>query len=85
VLDDDAFSEYCTVIGGKNVSGEERLLVASSDGNVLLIDLKTPSEPKILSKVKVISDTDTLVAYPAVVGNRLFIRSAEKIMCLVLP
>ncbi|MCL2306351.1 MAG: PQQ-like beta-propeller repeat protein, partial [Planctomycetaceae bacterium] len=80
VLDDDAFTDHATLIAGKTLSGKKRLLVAGMNGDVVLIDVDEKT-PKLAGRIPAKRVDATLLAHPAVVGDRLYVRSVTEIRC----
>jgi ABC-type phosphate/phosphonate transport system substrate-binding protein/outer membrane protein assembly factor BamB len=74
---DGAFREYAALIAGPG-----RLLAVTVRGELILFqaarDLFTP-----ISRLRVFRDTE-LWSHPALVGNRLYLRSMNEICCLLL-
>lgn len=77
-LEDDAFSEYGTL-----VASEDRLLATSLHGEVLLIDPKT-AEPEVQSRMTVFPDDEGVMSHPAFVGRRMYLRGSSAVCCVEL-
>lgn len=77
--DDEAFSEYATII-----ASEDKLLITAQNGELLLLDA-TANGFKLKSRLTVFPDESGVYAHPALVGNRLYLRSSTHIVCLELP
>lgn len=77
-LEDETLGDYATLI-----LGEKRLLVSTHDGTVLLVDIASNSG-RIVSRWRLFDEDDVVLSHPALVGNRLIVRSASKIICVRL-
>jgi outer membrane protein assembly factor BamB len=76
--EDEAFSEYATII-----ASEDRLLITSQNGQLLLIDAKADAF-QLISRLTVFPDESGVYAHPALVGKRLYLRSSTHAVCLEL-
>ncbi len=76
--EDESFLDYATIL-----ATDERLLVTSQAGELLLIDA-TADQPKILSRLKLFADENGVYSHPALVGDRLYVRSSSAVVCLPL-
>ena len=79
-LEDTAFADYASLIAGKTPDGKKRLLVAGINGDVVLIDIDAATL-KLAGRIPADGDNATILAHPAVVGNRLYVRSVSKLRC----
>jgi outer membrane protein assembly factor BamB len=61
--------------------GKSRLLALGDNGLLALFDT---SSSKPLSTLRVGEENSHLLAHPAIVGNRLYLRLGERLVCLVL-
>ena len=75
---DEAFFDYATIL-----ATDERLLITSQAGELLLIDAKA-DQFKILSRLKLFEDENGVYSHPALVGERLYVRSSGEVVCLPL-
>ena len=76
--DDPAFYNYAALIASPT-----RLLAASTQGELLLIDPHA-DEFRVASRLKLFDDDNGVYAHPAIVGDRLYIRSSTHVGCLSL-
>ncbi len=76
--EDEAFTEYATII-----ATEDRLLITSQNGQLLLVDAQADSF-KLISRLTVFPDESGVYAHPALVGKRLYLRSSTHVVCLEL-
>lgn len=65
------------------VASTDRLLIAGIHGELLLIDPHA-DEYRELSRVETVEDDSGVFAHPAIVGNRMFIRTSTDVRCLAL-
>ncbi|MEX2025983.1 MAG: hypothetical protein WEH44_01760, partial [Pirellulaceae bacterium] len=75
---DEAFFDYATIL-----ATDERLLITSQAGELLLIDAQA-DELKILSRLKLFDDENGVYSHSALVGERLYVRSSSEVVCLPL-
>jgi outer membrane protein assembly factor BamB len=75
---DDAFGSYCSI-----VASDERLLVTTLQGELLLIDAKS-DKFKIIDRLKILEDERGVYSHPALVGNRLYLRGNLAVVCVDL-
>jgi len=75
---DPAFLEHASLI-----AAPDRLLVTSGEAELILIDASA-SDLKILSRYKALDGESGLLAHPALVGTRLYVRGTSEIVCLEL-
>lgn len=76
--DDDAFDDYASLI-----ASDDRLLALTERGELVLVDATAP-QLKILSRLKLFDDATGVFAHPALVGDRLYVRGNDEIVCLRL-
>lgn len=76
--DDDAFGDYTSLIGS-----DDRVLVLTQSGELLLLD-GTTDQLKVLSRLAIFPDATGVFAHPALVGDRLYVRGNEEVVCLRL-
>jgi len=76
--DHDAFAGYASII-----ASEDRLLVTSIDGAIVLVDPKG-DKFKIAGQWKVFEDDHGVYSHPAIVGSRLYLRGSAEIVCIDL-
>ena len=67
------FQHYASLIASDN-----RLLVTGMHGELLLIDA-TANEFKQVSRIELIEDDSGVYAHPAIVGDRLYLRSSSDV------
>ncbi len=77
--EDPAFDDHTSII-----AAGERLLVSTMEGELLLIRAD-PQQYKLLGRMKVFEGEKGLYSHPAIVGNRLYYRSSDSIVCIELP
>jgi len=65
------------------ITDGRRLLVATVTGELLLVEADAGAY-KLLSRVRVFDRRSELLSHPAVVGNRLYLRDTNSIVCLRL-
>jgi outer membrane protein assembly factor BamB len=75
---DEAFFDYATIL-----ATDERLLITSQAGELLLIDAKA-DEFKVLSRLKLFEGENGVYSHPALVGDKLYVRSSSEVVCLPL-
>jgi outer membrane protein assembly factor BamB len=76
--DDDAFGNYVSLI-----ASPERVLIVGNRGELLLV--KASSEKfELLSRLRIFAEEGEILSHPALVGNRLYLRGAAKIVCVDL-
>lgn len=76
--DDPAFFNYAVLIASPT-----RLLAVSTQGELLLID-PLADEFRVISRLKLFEDDTGVYSHPALVGDRLYIRSSNHVGCLSL-
>lgn len=85
---DPALPETGTIIAGKNDEGKARLLVIARGGELLVIDAEPTQEMRILSRSNLFQFTpnqaEDLLTQPALVGDRLYLRNEEELVCVRL-
>jgi outer membrane protein assembly factor BamB len=74
---DPAIAEYAAIL-----ADEERILVIGK-GELLLLDA-TQDKFHLLSRLRAFDDSVEIYSYPAIVGNRLYLRGATGLKCLEL-
>ncbi len=79
VGEDRAFRSYASII-----ATDDRLLVTSSEGELLLIDAKS-DRFKLLARLPVLKDEKGVYSHPALVGRRLYLRGNASVVCVELP
>ncbi len=88
IASDEAFPETGTIITGRYHNGEARLLVIGRGGELLLINGEATDRMQILSRLnlfKVSANTaEDLLTQPAIVGDRLYLRSEDELACIQL-
>ena len=76
--DDLAFQNYASI-----VSSDDRVLVVSQEGELLLIDPRADRfEP--VSRLKLFKGDSGVLAHPAFVGSRMYVRDSGAVYCLDL-
>lgn len=75
-LRDNALSAYASII-----ASQDRLLVVG-DGELLLFD--TNGDKNIIARQRIFDANDRLYSFPALVGNRLYIRGESRLRCIEL-
>jgi hypothetical protein len=81
--DDPAFDDYASAIAGPTPAGENRILVVSKHGELLLIDAAADSY-RLLSRQAIFEDDSGVLSHPALVGRKLYLRARDEIVCLSL-
>ncbi len=76
--EDAAFRNYCSII-----ASDDRLLVTSLDGELLLVDAKA-DKLKVLGRMKLFEDERGVYSHPAIVGTRLYVRGNSAVVCVEL-
>jgi outer membrane protein assembly factor BamB len=76
--EDKAYADYASIIGAVGLA-----LVTTQHGELLLVDAAA-DEYRVLSRLKLFEDDSGVLAHPAVVGQRLYVRSSTAIHCLDL-
>jgi outer membrane protein assembly factor BamB len=77
--DDAAFRNYASLI-----ASNDRVLVTTTDGEILLFDA-AGDECTLLGRQQLFTDGSEVHSHPALVGNRLFVRSRTMLVCVELP
>jgi outer membrane protein assembly factor BamB len=77
--EDQPFQSYGSIIGSS-----DRILVTTQRGQLLLID-GMAGEYRALSQLPLFKDEPGIYSHPALVGDRLYVRSSGAVHCLVLP
>jgi len=75
---DDAFQDYASL-----VTDGERVLIASNRGELILVNAHANAY-ECLSRLDVFPGRSDVMAHPAVVGDRLYLRSGTQVLCLAL-
>jgi len=78
VAEDPAFDHYVTII-----ASPQRLLLTATRGELLLVAAGAPRY-QLLSRLQLFDDDCEVMAQPALVGTRLYVRSDSVIACLDL-
>jgi len=84
-LEDDALNDYATLL-----LGEDRLLIGTYNGEILLIDLSATRgnavavPGKIVSRFRPFEADDVILSHPAVIGDCLIVRSTTAVVCVKL-
>ena len=73
-LRDEALSDY-----GSIIASDEQLLVVG-DGELLL--LSTSGDQTISARQRIFDTNDRLYSFPALVGNKLFVRGETRLKCI---
>jgi hypothetical protein len=76
--EDTMFGGFTTLI-----ASDTRLLAVGMDSELLLIDA-TADKFKPQGRVKLLDDEAGIYAHPAVVGNRLYYRGSDALLCIDL-
>jgi outer membrane protein assembly factor BamB len=76
--DHDALNGYASII-----ASEDRLLITSVDGMVLLVD-PTGDKFRLAGQWRVFDDDHGVYSYPAIVGTRLYLRGSAEVVCIDL-
>lgn len=76
--DDDAFGNYTSII-----ATDERLLVTTQNGELLLLDARA-DRFQMISRLRIFDNETGVYAHPALVGDRLYVRGSDQIVCLKL-
>ena len=75
---DKMFGDFAILI-----ASDERLLAIGTDSELLLIDA-TADKYKPIGRAKLIEEEGGVYAHPAVVGNRLYYRGSDVLLCVDL-
>jgi outer membrane protein assembly factor BamB len=75
---DRTFWDYASLI-----TGDEAVLITTTKGELYLV-ADDPDEYRLLAKMPAITDGSEVHSHPALVGTRLFIRSATGALCVEL-
>ena len=76
--DSPTYQNYTTLI-----ASEDRLLITGIHGELILVDTTSDSYRE-LSRVEVVEDDSGVFAHPAIVGDRIYLRTSTDIRCLSL-
>jgi hypothetical protein len=76
--DEAALGDYATL-----VADDERVLVITLGGELILLDGKT-DECRIISRLRVFDDDVEVYSHPALVGTRLYARGGASVVCVDL-
>jgi outer membrane protein assembly factor BamB len=76
--EDKAFESHTSLF-----AGEREVLVFSSTGELLLIDALADGY-KVLSRLKLVPEAHDLLAHPALVGDKLYVRTHDEVICVSL-
>jgi outer membrane protein assembly factor BamB len=76
--EDEAFSNYAMLI-----ASPERVLVVSNRGELILVNAAS-EKFEVISRLRIFADDTEVLSHPALVGDRLYIRDAAKIICVDL-
>jgi outer membrane protein assembly factor BamB/ABC-type phosphate/phosphonate transport system substrate-binding protein len=76
--EDDALGDYATLI-----ADDERVLVITLGGELILLDGRS-EQCTIISRLRVFADDVEVYSYPALVGNRLYVRGGSSVVCVDL-
>lgn len=75
---DPAFEEYASLVG---VPG--RALLLSRQGELILFDTES-DQFRLLGRLSLCKDDSGVYAHPAIVGNRLYVRTSTDLLCVRL-
>ncbi len=75
--EDKSYFQYASLIGSKN----GKLLIMTTKGELILIDAKS-SDYNVLSRIKLFPKGEDIHSHPAIVGNRLYARGKNSIICI---
>ena len=76
--DDEEYGDYCALIG----AGDKALVVSVT--GVLSLVRVDGNRPRLLSRLKVFDKETEVWSHPALVADRLYLRSREELVCLKL-
>lgn len=76
--EDKAFATYCALI-----ASDDRVMAITTAGELILFDAKA-NEFKPIARCTTVADEAGMYAHPALVGNRLYLRSSSAILCVDL-
>ena len=76
--EDDSLGDYATLI-----ADEERVLVVTVRGELILLDGKT-DECTIISRLRIFDEEEDVYSHPALVGTRLYARGGSSVVCVNL-
>jgi outer membrane protein assembly factor BamB len=76
--EDKTYADYASIIGSGGL-----VLVTTQYGELLLVDAAA-DEYRVVSRLKLFDDDSGVLAHPALVGHRLYVRSSTAIHCLDL-
>ena len=74
---DPALGDYAALI-----ASQDRMLIVGK-GELLLVDV-TADTPEIVSRMRVFPGNTEIFSHPALVGNRLYLRGSQKLVCVLL-
>jgi len=75
---DKAFQSHTSLIVGSG-----RLLVITGEAELILVDARA-DEYRVLGRHRVLADESGILAHPALVGTRLYVRGTREIVCVEL-
>jgi outer membrane protein assembly factor BamB len=76
--DDPAYADYASLI-----AAPDRLLVTSKYGELILLDGRA-GEHRVLSRARLFQNDSGVLSHPALVGQRLYVRSSTAVVCIDL-
>ena len=78
IKEDDIFDSYCSLI-----TGNDRVLITTVGGYLILIEANAKEYAEV-SRLKLTEGENEIWSHPALVGNRLYVRSNQDIRCILL-
>jgi outer membrane protein assembly factor BamB len=78
IKEDELFDSYCSLI-----VGNDRVLITTVGGYLILMEANAQEYVEV-SRVKLTEGKNEIWSHPALVGNRLYVRSNRDIRCLLL-
>jgi outer membrane protein assembly factor BamB/ABC-type phosphate/phosphonate transport system substrate-binding protein len=76
--DDSAFADHVSIIGGCG-----RLLISASSGELILIR-SSGQRCEVVSRLRLFADRSDIWSHPALVANRLYLRTPSAVLCVAL-
>jgi hypothetical protein len=76
--ENNTFHQYASLI-----ASDKRLLATGIHGELLLID-PAADQYKELARLSVVDDDSGVFSHPAIVGNRMYVRTSSDVRCLIL-
>jgi len=71
------------LVGVDLIADEERVLVITVRGELILLDAKA-DECTIISRLRIFDEDEDVYSHPALVGTRLYARGGSSVVCVDL-